>query len=479
MAKRPWTTKQLEKLCVLFGKLGSEHHPETEAAHTRLLKMLKDHGCSWSDLPDLIKQSTTVPPAPPPPPQVPPGGPITGLELFRVLRAMFARYVHFPNPLYYDAAALWTLHTHVCHHFKHTPRLHLRSNIEGEGKSTVFDVLEPLVANARRSDNTTSAAVMREADERPIKTLQLDEADNLNLMTDPTFRAVLNSGYSRQGRRTIVVNGIATTYRTFAPIALAGIASLPSPLMRRSIIFDIRRASRDELKTLMEIDDQDPVQKEEFDVVHAAITHWAHHVELERFPALPDELPSSPRAAWRPLISIADACGVGEVARKTTVELSRGFGENPKVQLLAHIRAVFNATLDELVRPEKAEPHNHLVNDRRQLSTSTILANLHNMDALWSVWCGEDGRQAPRPLTGDELGKLLRGFKIYSGSLWPSPRERGPRAPRVTSDRHSRRRGGTTWTTSPHPPQPAPRYYYAWSSSGACLGFPVLALATA
>ena len=193
-------------------------------------------------------------------------------------RAMFARYVHFPNPLYYDAAALWTLHTHVCHHFKHTPRLHLRSNIEGEGKSTVFDVLEPLVANARRSDNTTGAAVMREADERPIKTLQLDEADNLNLMTDPTFRAVLNSGYSRQGRRTIVVNGIATTYRLFAPIALAGIASLPSPLMRRSIIFDITRASRDELKTLMEIDDQDPVQKEEFDIVHAAITHWAHHV---------------------------------------------------------------------------------------------------------------------------------------------------------------------------------------------------------
>jgi Protein of unknown function (DUF3631) len=125
---------------------------------------------------------------------------------------------------------------------------------------------------------------------------------------------------------------------------------------------------------------------------------------------------------------VADACGVGEVARKIAVELSRGYGENPKVHLLAHIRIIFDTKINEMIRPDKAEPHNHLVNNRSQLSTKSILANLHDMDALWSVWCGEDGRQAPRLLTDGELGKLLRGFKIYSASLWPSPRESGSRS---------------------------------------------------
>ena len=122
MARKPWTAKKLERLRVLFDKIGSVHHGETEAPQKAILKMLLDHECLWSDLPELLgeaRQEKTPPPPPPPPDN---GGRITALELFRVSKAIYENHVSLDEHEY-AVCALWAMHTHVFRNFMHTPRL--------------------------------------------------------------------------------------------------------------------------------------------------------------------------------------------------------------------------------------------------------------------------------------------------------------------------------------------------------------------
>src|SRR5947209_12497377 len=98
---------------------------------------------------------------------------------------------------------------------------------------------------------------MRLTNEVPAPTLLLDEGDNLNLVKEPMFRAVLNAGHKRGGKRTITIRGEPVTFNLFAPIALACISILPGPLMRRSIVVAMKRASRDEIRNLRPFDEED------------------------------------------------------------------------------------------------------------------------------------------------------------------------------------------------------------------------------
>jgi hypothetical protein len=150
--------------------------------------------------------------------------------------------MYFRVPEYRPAIAAWIMHCHKVRRFKVTPRLHVKSVVWGEGKTTLFDILEKLVPNPERDDSTTPAIIADRADEEPPPTFLLDEADNLGLMDNPLFRAVLNSGYSYKGPRTFMgPRRQRITKRTFAPMALASIRNLPGPLMRRSIVIQMRR----------------------------------------------------------------------------------------------------------------------------------------------------------------------------------------------------------------------------------------------
>jgi hypothetical protein len=76
------------------------------------------------------------------------------------------------------------MHAHIYRRFKVTPRLHVKS-VVGEGKTTLFDILEKLVPNPERDDSTTPAIIADRADDFPPPTFLLDEADNLSLMDNP------------------------------------------------------------------------------------------------------------------------------------------------------------------------------------------------------------------------------------------------------------------------------------------------------
>jgi uncharacterized protein DUF3631 len=425
--KKDW----LDRLSDLDALMGSTSHSnEAESCRKAILKLLEKHGKIWRDLPGLLaqarKQQGSGAAPPPPPATMPPspeGDQITPLDLFKIVRALFRAYVYAQSPHHHTAFALWTMHTYVFDQFRHTPRLLLSSAIEGEGKTTVLDVLDPLVSDAHKLENVTGAALMRLANKVPPPTLLLDEGDNLNLAKAPMFRAILNAGYKRGGRRTITVRGEPVTFSVFAPIAFACISTLPGPLMRRSIVIPMKRATREEIRNLTPLNEQDPQQKEECRIVRMHLLTWGYKCKvstLNAYPPMPSQLPSSPADAWRPLVAIADACGegIGKIARDAAIAIS-GWGENPRVLLLADLRTVFETPVEKLSK-------SHPVNTVEHLASASIVAELLAVNEMWADWTGENNDQNPRKMTAGIMGKMLRGPPqspwIKSVTLWPSPR---------------------------------------------------------
>src|SRR5690606_12086778 len=112
----------------------------------------------------------------------------------------------------------------------------------GCGKTLVLDILCALAPRALRADNVTSAVLFRLI-ESWQPTLLIDEHDTF-LKNNEELRGILNSGHKRGGvvPRCVGDNHDVRKFRTFAPVALAGIGHLPPTLADRSIAVRMRRA---------------------------------------------------------------------------------------------------------------------------------------------------------------------------------------------------------------------------------------------
>jgi len=178
-----------------------------------------------------------------------------------------------------------------------------------------------------------------------------------------------------------------TTYSCYAPMALAVIGSR-RPLKR--------------------FNDVDPAISAELGEIHRALGAWSRGAALNNDPQLPPELHDRAVDNWRPLISIADACGHewGKQAREAAIALSAGLNhEDPGVTLLADIRQVFEARGGD-----------------RIFSQVLVDALVAMEGALWSEWRGKAGNRKPRPLTQGGLADMLHDFDITPMSIWQVPR---------------------------------------------------------
>jgi hypothetical protein len=197
MAKEDWLDKLHYFHARMFDRTSSD--AERDKCRVEVDKLLKRHGKTGFDLPELLDEvrRRRAPPARPAPPPPPAGSvPITGFDLFKVIRAVLNQYLTLEEHEY-TACALWIMHTYVFSRFVHTPRLGLRSPLRNCGKTLTLDVIGELVPDPKKFDHATAAAFFREADAGG--TILLDEVDNLGLLADPTFMSVLNGGH-RRGR---------------------------------------------------------------------------------------------------------------------------------------------------------------------------------------------------------------------------------------------------------------------------------------
>ena len=395
--------KDLKRVCDLHARMGSSNDGERNAAWHKLDALLKRLGKTWNDLSELLRDETTASASPQSDPRdaAPSEHPFDAYTPAETVHGILEKYVAL-EPHEYVAVTLWIIHTHVFDRFMVTPRLVLTSPVRNCGKTTLLDIASRLVARAEKTDSITGPAIMHTVHQSK-RTLLLDEADNLEMPVKAVLRAVLNSGYRKGGNRTLMVKGTSKRFDVFAPVALASIGSLTLPLMSRSIVIRMRR--HDGVQSLRRFDAADTA---DLDIVYSHIRHWLGQHDLNLNPDMPPELRGRQADNWRPLLSIADACGPtwSALARDAAIAFARtDRDEDVAITLLHHIREVFYA------RPV----------DR--IASKLLIDRLLEHDEMWSEYRGVHGNENPRKLTQGALAALLRPFGIRPRKFWPPHRD--------------------------------------------------------
>ena len=323
--------------------------------------------------------------------------PVTGDALLDELHAAFLRYLVLPSGAA-EVLALWTIHAHTFEASHITPRLDIGSPEKGCGKTTLLDVLQQLTPRSIRTESISAAVQFRLMDgHRP--TLLVDEVDSF-LKQNDELRGALNAGHRRGGMhyRCDGDKHEVRGFKTFGPVALAGIGQLKGTLADRSIRIPMRRRLAEE--SIRELRaDRAPDLKE----LARKAARWGK----DNFDDLCDVDPDVPKGLfnrvadnWRPLFAIADAAGGdwSSKVRAIAVELSSGAGakdDSVRVQLLADIKAVFE---------EK---------DTNRLASAILCEALaQREDAPWIEW----GR-SQKPITPPALARLLKAFDIAPGTI--------------------------------------------------------------
>jgi hypothetical protein len=370
---------------------------EAAIARERLQRLLAKYGFTWNDLPDLLAaddsdapRSTSNNSKPAAPQGVP------NINVLDLVARLVELYVEL-TPEQRMAVALWVLHTYVHQCFTITPRLGLISPVRGCGKTTLLALLDLLAADPYRTDNVSAASIYNLLDRQPY-TLLIDEGDNLGVLSNSVLRAVFNSGHRRGGTISRFVGGRPRRFPTFAPLAVAAIGLIPLPLLHRSVVIKLQRASG----RVERLDDASPV----FSKVREEIQKWASTCSLSLDPEMPPALRNRAADNWRVLLAIADDLGHGEEAREAAVALcSKRPDEDAGVALLTDIRTVFWG----------------LGTDR--IASITLVEALIDLgDGLWADWRGLQDDRPPRKLNQAELARLLRPFEIWPRTVWPAQR---------------------------------------------------------
>jgi hypothetical protein len=380
----------------LHAMMGSPNDNEANVARERLNKLLAKEGVTWNDLPEIlavadINITANTSTAPSEPPMDAPA-----VNVLDLILALMERHVAITAEERV-AVALWVLHTYVFERFDITPRLAVLSPASDCGKTRLMVLMKLLVNRPNYSDNVTPAVIYRELDLRPSTTFLLDEADNQGLFSDQVLRSVFNSGHGREGSIDRIVDGLPKKFKTFAPLAAAGIGTLPRPLLSRTAaVINMRRHAPGEMQ-IQRPDELDPC----FQAAREEVKKWAATCSLGRDPATPFHN----RAAdnWRVLLSIADDLGHGEEARSAAIKLcTNRRDEDPSVVLLADIRTVF------------------LARDIDRIASLALVEALVGLDdGLWNEWGGLQDNRSPHKLTQGELARMLKPFQIRSGTVWP------------------------------------------------------------
>jgi Protein of unknown function (DUF3631) len=395
----------------LHAMMGSPNAHESATAFDKLKKLLPEHGLTWNDLSILLdtdislgdvdsntSNGTAGSHAPTDAPEV---------NVLDLILFLIERHVAVTSEERI-AVALWVLHTYVFDRFDITPRLAVLSPASVCGKTRLMVLMKLLVKKPNYSDNVTPAVIYRELELRPGTTFLLDEADNQGLLNDHVLRSVFNSGHGREGSIDRIVDGQPKKFRTFAPLAVAAIGTLPLPLLSRAAaVINMRRYAAGEMQIhqLDIFDASFPAAREE-------VKKWAAACSLGRDPATPFHN----RAAdnWRVLLSIADDLGHGEEARSAAIKLcANRRDEDPSVALLADIRTVF------------------LARGMDRITSSALVEALVELDdGFWNEWGGPQDDRSPHKLTQGELARILKRFQIKPSTVW--------RLHRQPSDKSSR-----------------------------------------
>ncbi|MCX7626428.1 MAG: DUF3631 domain-containing protein [Candidatus Sumerlaeaceae bacterium] len=178
---------------------------------------------------------------------------VDGEELFRELEQAVSRYVVL-TPAQAVVVALWCAHTWFIEELEYSPILLISSPEKRCGKTRPLEVIRFLVRRGLMTPNITPSALFRVLEEAK-PTLLIDEADNLT-NNNQDLRALLNCGNRRLSGyvlRTVGRNAAdmeVRAFEAFGPKVLAGIGKQADTIVDRSIVIEMRRATKEEKKAI-------------------------------------------------------------------------------------------------------------------------------------------------------------------------------------------------------------------------------------
>ena len=322
--------------------------------------------------------------------------PVNAAELLDGLVAAIQRHVIL-RPAAADAVALWIAHTWVSGRFQHTPRLAINSPVKRCGKTTLLEVLRATCFRPLKADNISASGVFRTIEALVPLTLLLDEADTY-LGANEELRGVLNSGFERRGEviRVVEVQGEhqPLRFRTFCPVALAGIGTLPSTLQDRSVPITLQRKGATEMATKLRA----PGARAKLTELASKAARWAKDREfsLSLNPFIPELMGDREGDLSVPLLAVADDAGSawGRRARTALLEV---FGKRELDETNVEHSGLLLADLRDLFRERGAT----------RLPSAVIVAALAKMEErLWPEW------RAGRAITVVQLARMLAPFGV-------------------------------------------------------------------
>ncbi|WP_457299617.1 DUF3631 domain-containing protein [Phyllobacterium sp. P5_D12] len=315
------------------------------------------------------------------------------------------------------AVALWIVHTHCIEATDYTPRLLIRSPTKRCGKSTLLRIISKLVRRPLPLSGVSAAMLFRSiAAFSP--TLLLDEADNAGLSHNEELRAVLNEGVYAEAiiGRTVGDDHEPKLFPIFAPAVLAGIGNMPTTLMDRSVIIEMRRKQKSERKERFDrrrIDHLTLLGRKaaRFAIDNATVLAVAD-------PEVPESLNDRELDGWRPLLAIADLAGDvwGRRARTAAVNLCGTADDNdyeePALTLLADCLGIFE---DLKNRGRAGYEADQASGVEAEISSAGLMQQLHKLENRpWSEW----GRMR-KPITQHAIARLLKPYDIRPGNVGP------------------------------------------------------------
>ncbi len=318
--------------------------------------------------------------------------PVNGAAMLHNLRCFYARHLVLPKGGA-SAMALWTLHCHCFEAFHFTPRLQFKSVTKGSGKSTAIELLGYVAPRPLETETITQAFLYR-AIEMARPTVLMDEADTY-LRDDEDLRGMVNAGVKpgATAGRCVGDNQEPRVFSCHAPIALAGIGSLPGTIEDRSIKVMMKRRLRGE--TIRPIED---ITRRLGERLRRKAARWTKDHAAELRAIRPDMKPLINRAAdrWRALYAIAEIAGGDwpEVARNAMQAIASADDDDADSlgeRLLADIKTIFDAACPVT-----------------ELPTSDIVDRLVSMDNRpWP----EMGRSR-KPLTTTRFTQMVGRFGV-------------------------------------------------------------------
>lgn len=321
---------------------------------------------------------------------------VDGAELLGQIESIIDRHI-VCEPHTTTATALWIMFTWCIDAFQIAPIACITAPEKRCGKTQLLTVIGKLCYRPLPVANITAAAAFRAIDEwHP--TLLVDEYDTF-IKDNDDLRGIFNAGHGRENAFVIRTTGEdhkPTKFNVWSAKALSGIGHLPDTLKDRSIILELRRKQKDEVRQRLRNADQS-----EFEQIKQKLARWTQdniqHIQ-DVTPNLPNELNDRSQDNWESLLTIADLLGtsIGAKARRASLEIS-GVEQNTlstNEQILSDIRTAFEqAKTDKLFSGDLI---NRLCIDE---------------DMPYAVW------DRGRPISPRQLSNRLKGFGIKPQTL--------------------------------------------------------------